>query len=97
MTRCSHPTVGERSASANAARVGLGLTVFSQVVSMALNRSSMLSLFPLIESSVAMSRSSSSPRLYHLVLASQVTLWTLRRSLSPRLAVTTGKQKHCHH
>ena len=79
--RCSNPTVGDWRASANAAKVGLGWTIFSQVVSMARNRSSLFSLSVLIVSNVPGSISSSRPMLYHFTLASQVALWTLRRSL----------------
>ena len=48
---------------------------------MDLNRSSKLSSFPLIGSSVPGSMPNSKPMLYHLDLASHAILWTLQRSL----------------
>ena len=86
--RCPYPTVGDRRASANAAKVGLGLAVLSQVKSTAVKRLSLLSLSPLIESRVPGSIPSSSPTSYHLDLASHVARRTLRRSLLPSAPVT---------
>ena len=81
--RCSNPTVGDWRASANVAKVGLGCTVFSQVINMARKQSSMSLLFPWITSNVPGAMSSSRPMLYHFALAPQADLWILRRSLMP--------------
>ena len=79
--RCPYPTVGDRRASANAAKVGFGWTVLSQVLSMALKRSSMPFLSSSMTSSVSASMFNSRPMLYHSFLASQATFCTLPRSL----------------
>ena len=72
--RCPNPTVGDWRASAKAAKVGLGWTIFSQVVSMARKQSLVLALSLLITSSVPGSISSSRPILYHSSLASHAAL-----------------------
>ena len=72
--RCPNPTVGDWRASANAAKVGLGSTIFSQAVSMALKQSFVSALSFLIVSNVPGSMSSSKPMLYHCVLASHAAL-----------------------
>lgn len=85
--RCSHPTVGDRRAAANTAKVGLGWTIFSQVVSITLKRSSVHFLSTSIVSSVSQSIFNSSPMLYHFVLAFHAVFNIFLRSLVPRVPI----------
>ena len=72
--RCPNPTVGDWRASANAAKVGLGWSFLSQVISISRKQSLVLALSILMTSSVPGSISSSRPILYHCSLASQAVL-----------------------